>query len=193
MKTLSFIFSITFFICLLTFGQAWAGEVKITNVQDNFNKGKYEVLDLEEGTLFFTNREYLVTVIPEKYLGMTFIRTANDPVNQDQQREFEISFDIDREADIYVAYDSRIELNDPAHDWIKNDYIKTGDDVTLAGAGHAPTPWNVYKSKKSFPKGTVKTYGGAWTMYIIFVDAAGVTPAVNPSQKLTSTWGRIKM
>jgi len=190
MKTLSFIFSITFFICLLTFGQAWAGPVKVTDVRDNFNAGKYEVLDLEEGTFFFTNRQYIVTHIPEKYLGMTFIRTANDPVNQDQQRKFEISFEIDRTADIYVAYDSRIELNEPAHDWIKKDYVYTKDDIILEGAGHAPTPWNVYQSKKPFPKGTAKTYGGAWTMYIIFVDAA--VQAVKLHQKLPTVWSQIK-
>ena len=158
MKTLSFIFSIMFLVCLLTFGQALAGTVKVTNVKDNFNAGKYDVLDLEEGTLFFTNRQYIVTHIPKKYVGMTFIRTANDPVNQEQQKKFEISFDIDKMADIYVAYDSRIALNDKSHDWIKNDYIYTKDDIILEGAGHAPTPWNVYKSKKPFKKGTAKTW-----------------------------------
>ena len=60
----------------------------------------------------------------------------------------------------------------------------------LEGAGHAPTPWNVYQSKEPFPKGTAKTYGGAWTMYIIFVDAA--VQAVNPVQKLPATWADLK-
>ena len=191
MRILSSLLIITVLICLLPLGQALAGTVKVTNVKDNFNKGKYEVLDLEEGTLFFTNREYIVTKIPKKYLGMTFIRTANDPVGKDDMKKFEISFDTDKTVDIYVAYDSRIAFDDPSHNWIKNDYKKTGDDVILAGAGHAPTPWNVYIAKKPFPKGTVKTYGGAWTMYIIFVDAAKGT-SVKTHQKLPAVWGQLK-
>ena len=100
MKASRILIMCTFLLCLLPLGQALAGPVKVTNVRDNFNKGPYEVLDLEEGTFFFTNREYIVTEIPKKYLGMTFIRTANDPVGGDDMKQFEISFDIDKAADV---------------------------------------------------------------------------------------------
>lgn len=196
MKRLSTILEICIFLILSV--NAYAGTVKITNVKDN-QGGKYVVIEkLEEGAKFFHDRQYTIVNIPKKYLGLTWIQGPCDipggPAGN--APKYELEFEIDRAAWVYIAWDSREGAGAPNQfpkGWLSKSYTYTKDDVTL-GAPHPPTPFNVYKSNKPFPKGKVTLYGFAKnnTMFTVFVEEAKGAD-VSHAGGFVTTWGGIKI
>ncbi len=160
----------------------YAREVKITDVKVS-DGSKIEVVEnLEVNALLFTDRNYTITEIPDKYLGLPWIRTSN---NSKKAPNVEISFKIDREAYIYLVWDP----GTPQRDWLKKDYTLTTDIINTTDALK-----KVYKSKPPFPLDEVKTYEavGDAGFYVIIVEGTGKGKAVKPSGKLAQTWGAIK-
>ena len=92
---------VTFLIFALTFVallNAYADKVGVDNVEDN-KGGTYAVVELEEGGLFFHDRDFTITHIPKEFLGLTQIQTsANSPGGQD----YKLTFEIDRSASVYT-------------------------------------------------------------------------------------------
>jgi hypothetical protein len=159
-------------------------EIEITNLEANSGLA-YEVAEnLEEGAKEYTDRDYTLTNMPDYLVGLTWIRTAN---NDKQNPDLEVSFKIDVEAYVYILWIAR----DPAeHDWLQDNYtLLEGDEV-----GSTDEALKVFKSNDPFAAGEVKTYAantGAG-LYIIVLEATGKTQAVEPSNKLPITWGRLK-
>jgi len=158
-------------------------EIKVTDLKANSGLA-YEVDEsLEVGDKEYTDRDYTFTDIPDYLLGLTWIRTAN---NDKKNPNLEVSFKIDREAYVYILWIAR----DPANqDWLQKNYVKTGDIVNSTDE-----PLAVYKSKKPFPPGEVKTYAantGAG-MYVIVLEPTGKKAAVKPQGKIAVTWAKIK-
>ncbi len=158
-------------------------EIKVTDLKANSGL-TYEVDEsLQIGDKEYTDRKYTFTDIPDYLLGLTWIRTAN---NDKRNPNLEVSFKIDREAYVYILWIAR----DPANqDWLQKNYAKTGDTVNSTDE-----PLAVYKSKKPFPPGEIKTYAantGAG-MYVIVLEPTGRKTPVKSQGKMIATWGGIK-
>jgi len=158
-------------------------KIKVTDLKANSGL-TYEVDEsLQIGDKEYTDRKYTFTDIPDYLLGLTWIRTAN---NDKKNPNLEVSFKIDREAYVYILWIAR----DPANqDWLQKNYAKTGDTVNSTDE-----PLAVYKSKKPFPPGEIKTYAantGAG-MYVIVLEPTGKETPVKSQGKMIATWGRIK-
>lgn len=184
------------FAFLLSASQiASAEKVDVKNVADN-KGGKYAVSELTEGDKFFHDRDYTITNIPKEFLGLTQIQTSADsPGGQD----YRLTFEIDRSAFIYTAWDSRHKRpEDRGQDpkgWFTENFSDTGKTLFLDNP-HPQTAYWIYQSNTPYPKGEVElmgideVVGDPIIMWTIFLDEGQL--AVQPGEKLTTTWGKIK-
>ena len=173
----------------------FADIVVVTEIEDN-KGGAYQATELEEGGKFFHDRDYTITTIPKDFLGLTQVSTSADcPGGQD----YRLTFEIDRPAYIYQAWDSRHtppeDRGQDPKDWFTKEYTNT-EEVLMLDAPHAPTEYHIYKSNEPYPKGEVEllgideVIGDPVLMWTIFLEE-GVLP-VDPAGSLTTTWGEIK-
>lgn len=171
-----------------------AEPVEVTDIEDN-KGGIYAAVELEEGGKFFHDRDYTITHIPKEFLGLTQVSTSADcPGGQD----YKLTFDIDRPAYVYTAWDSRHtrpeERGQDPKDWFTDAYTDTGQTLLL-DAPHDPTEYFIYKSNEPF-EGTVEllgideVIGDPVIMWTIFVEE-GTLP-VDAEGNLTTTWGQVK-
>ena len=173
-------------------------EVQVDNIEDN-KGGPYAVAQLTEDGQFFNDREqFPMTNIPEEFLGLTLIQTsANCPAGQD----WRLTFEIDRDAYIYTAWDSRFprpeERGQEPKDWFTDNYKDT-EKVLCLDAPHPKTDYWIYKSNKPYPKGEVEFFGidvmdpgDPVNMWTIFLEA-GKLAVSSPQEKLAARWGEIK-
>lgn len=174
---------------------ASAEQVVVTEVKDN-KGGAYKAIELEEGGKFFHDRDYTITNIPKDFVGLTQVSTSADcPGGQD----YRLTFEIDRPAYVYQAWDSRhTRPEDRGQDpkgWFTKGYTDT-EEILMLDAPHAPTEYFIYKSNEPYPKGTVEilgideVIGDPVIMWTIFLEE-GVLP-VDPAGSLTTTWGELK-
>ena len=171
-----------------------AGEVEVTDPKSSKNEALV-VGVLEEGGKFYHDRDYIMTGVPEEYQGFTSIMTSADTQgNVDVQWTFEI----DRPAYVYIAFDSRAtrpeDRDQDPKDWFSDGFTDTGEVVVL-DAPHPPTDYWVYRSNEPYPKGEVTLDGiaqghGAGTLWVMFVEEADL--AVSSQEKLAARWGEIK-
>ena len=174
---------------------AVAEKVEVTNIKDNKN-GAYQATELEEKGKFFHDRDYTITNIPKEFLGLTQVSTSADcPGGQD----YRLTFEIDRPAYVYQAWDSRHkrpeDRGQEPKGWFTKGYTDTEKTLVL-DAPHPPVEYFIYKSNEPYPKGKVEilgideVIGDPVIMWTIFVEE-GQLP-VSPIGNLTTTWGDIK-
>ena len=172
--------------------------VEVTDPEDS--KGETFVVGvIEEDGMFWHDRAYLMTDVPEEYLGLTSIQTSADTLGD---VSVTWTFTIDQSAYVYIAFDERWDRpenreQDPK-DWFNDDFTDTGQVVVLtdpAGAAWAPLDYWLYKSNDPFPAGEVTiqglSQGGGDGVYRVTFLEAG-TAAVSPQEKLAARWGEIK-
>jgi hypothetical protein len=174
---------------------AVAEKVEVTNIEDN-KGGVYKATELEEKGKFFHDRDYTITNIPKEFLGLTQVSTSADcPGGQD----YRLTFEIDRSAYVYTAWDSRHKSpEDRGQDpkgWFDKAFTQTDESLFL-DAPHDPTEYFIYKSNEPYPEGKVEllgideVVGDPVIMWTIFLEE-GQLP-VSPVGNLTTTWGDIK-
>ena len=172
----------------------FADQVEVTEIEDN-KGGIYKAVELEEGGKFFHDREYTITNIPKEFLGLTQVSTSADcPGGQ----EYRLTFNIDRPAFVYTAWDSRHKRpEDRGQDpkgWFTKAFTDIGETLFL-DAPHNPTEYFIYKSNEPYEGGVEmlgidEVVGDPVIMWTIFLEE-GVLP-VDPTGNLTTTWGEIK-
>ena len=174
---------------------AFAEKVEVTNIEDNKN-GAYQATELEEKGKFFHDRDYTITNIPKDFLGLTQVSTSADcPGGQD----YRLTFEIDRPAYVYQAWDSRHkrpeDRGQEPKGWFTKGYTDTEKTLVL-DAPHPPVEYFIYKSNEPYPEGEVEllgideVIGDPVIMWTIFLEE-GQLP-VSPVGNLTTTWGDIK-
>ena len=174
---------------------AFAEKVEVTNIEDNKN-GAYQATELEEKGKFFHDRDYTITNIPKEFLGLTQVSTSADcPGGQD----YRLTFEIDRPAYVYQAWDSRHkrpeDRGQEPKGWFTKGYTDTEKTLVL-DAPHPPVEYFIYKSNEPYPEGKVEllgideVIGDPVIMWTIFLEE-GQLP-VDPEGNLTTTWGEIK-
>jgi hypothetical protein len=143
----NFTMALIVFLLLTLYSGVYAVErsIKITDLKAS-DGSKVEVVEsLKVGDLLLTDRNYTITQIPDNYLSLPWIRTAN---NSKKVENVIISFKINQEAYIYIVWDPGA----PERDWLKNNYTLTTDILNTTDA-----PKKIYKSNNPFPPGEVKT------------------------------------
>ena len=173
---------------------AFADQVEVTEIEDN-KGGIYKAVELEEGGKFFHDRDYTITNIPKEFLGLTQVSTSADcPGGQ----EYRLTFNIDRPAYVYAAWDSRHKRpEDRGQDpkgWFTKGFTDTEETLFL-DAPHNPTEYFIYKSNEPYEGGVEmlgidEVVGDPVLMWTIFLEE-GVLP-VDPTGNFTTTWGEIK-
>jgi len=181
-KFVAFIFLTLIFVSGIL-AKDFRSDIKVADLKASSGL-TYEIAEnFQVGDKEYTDRDYTFTSIPDYLLGLTWIRTAND---DKKSVTLEVSFKIDKDAYVYILWVAR----DPAQqDWLQNNYTKIDGEV-----GSTDEPLSVYKSNQPFSAGEVKTYQsntGAGH-YVIVLEATESLASVKASDKLTTTWGKIK-
>lgn len=106
----------------------------------------------------YIDRNYTYTDVPTPYIGMTYLRTANDHKNESGSGF--VQFPLDADSRLYIGFDIR---STPIPDWLQN-WTNTGDSLE---ATH--TTLGLYY--KDFGVGTVRLDGNALgnSMYVVLV------------------------
>ena len=169
--------------------------VKVTNIKDNVG-GIYKDGELKEDGKFYHDREYTITNIPKEFLGLTHMLVSADcPGGQ----KWKLTFEIDRAAFVYMAWDSRHkrpeERGQNPKGWVKKGFKDT-EKVLFLDKPHAPTEYWIYKSIKPYPKGQVEipgideVVGDPVLMWTLFVEAGKLS--VDAEEKLRQPGAKLK-
>lgn len=195
------VFSRCLIVALMVFVLASSvyAEVMVTDPVSSTGE-EFVVGVVEEEGLFWHDRAYLLTDVPEEYLGLTNIMSSADTVGDENVTW---TFEIDQPAYVYIAFDERWErpenrVQNPEN-WFNDAFSDTGQIVVLtdpAGASWAPLDYWLYKSNDPYPAGMVTIQGlgqggGDGVYRVTFVQGADTT-AVSPQEKLAARWGKIK-
>lgn len=126
--------------------------------------GSSQVSMLRHGEKYATNRNcYKFEDVQPKYHGMTHVRGLND-------KHGSFKFTVDVPVRVYVAVDSR-------YPYIHGSSFENTNDVIMLGGCHSRTPFNIYKSKKTFGPGRVTINFRFSRMTAVFVrDARLIQP-----------------
>jgi fibronectin type 3 domain-containing protein len=126
----------------------------------NLNRGSYNFASLAAGKVFYTDRNYTLVQVPAAYSESALIQTANND-KQSQDAAF-LSFDVQGDGVVYVAYDNRI-AEQPS--WLSG-WKETGEQIVDSRA-------SVYKVlSKAVKNGRIVLGGNKGTMddnmYFVF-------------------------
>jgi hypothetical protein len=97
----------------------------------NLHPGDYQLAPIRVGDYYYSDRDFVITAMPPGFQGMLAIKSANTDKYSTQAEH--LSFTVNRNANIYVAYDARaIRLPD----WLTAGFTDTGllietTDVTM--------------------------------------------------------------
>jgi C-terminal processing protease CtpA/Prc len=98
-----------------------------------------------DGQRLYSDRDYVLVGVPEKYRGLTYIKTCQD--DKSAQQNFNLVLEVNVPVTVYVACDDRLKVK-PV--WLRA-FEDTRDDVTSSDL-FKPT-YSIYA--KAFPKGKV--------------------------------------
>jgi N-acetylneuraminic acid mutarotase len=143
----------------------------ISNVKSTA-AGSYQPGTLHTGTVYYTDRDYVITTVPSALTDAPFIKTAcNDKVSKASSQ---ITFNLAEDATVYVAYDPRATAL-PA--WLSG-WKKLTDKLGINDA--KITSFNLYS--KDYSAGAVSLGGnmaspaaGALSQYLVICVAKAST------------------
>ena len=105
----------------------------------------------------------------------------------------------DHSAFVYTAWDSRHkrpeERGQDPKNWFTDNFTDTGESLFL-DAPHPQTEYFIYRSNEPYPEGKIEllgideVVGDPVIMWAIFLEEGEL--AVEPSEKLTTSWAKIK-
>lgn len=143
---------------------------------NSLSLGNYQVDSLRVGDTYYVDRSYRINYIPPNKRRALWIKTANsDKANSTTNF---LEFNLNREADIYVAYDTRA-TSVPA--WLSHDFDKTNEYIGVSETGGRLDLWRGH-----FLPGRV-TLGGNLapsaanvnSMYVVLIDDLRNPPGAN--------------
>ena len=142
-------------------------EVVVSNIQVASGK-PYRAERLAVGSSYYIDRGYQITNIPSGFEGLTWIKTAND--NKGATASSFLSFDINVDAWVYVAYDHR---GTSLPEWLRS-FTPLGQGIGVSDGGASPL--RLYG--KQFSAGRVTLGGnqaqgafGASSNYVVLLKA----------------------
>jgi len=97
------------------------------SVVNSLSMGNYRIDSLRVGDAYYVDRSYRVNHIPTNKRNTLWIRTANADKANNQSNFLE--FNLNREADVYIAYDSRANK---VPTWLSRDFDKTNEYIGVS-------------------------------------------------------------
>ena len=192
-------YSIGLVLMILLFAVSiYADQVEVTDPVSSEGE-EFVVGVMEEGGIFWHDREYTMTGIPEEYLDLTKIMSSADSLGT---LDHEWTFEIDRPAYVYIAFDSRFprpeDRDQNPKEWFDEAFDDTGKSLFLDAPHPSVVEYFIYKSKEPYPSGKVTIHGIDETrpgdpisVWVFFVEEGKL--AVSPSSdKLATKWGKVK-
>ena len=123
--------------------------------------------NLQVGDALFGDRDFTIVTAPEQYVGLDWIRTANN--SKGYEGNPLVSFRIADSADVIIAFDDRLTVRDWLSDW-----TDTGDEITNSES--TPNTFSLYMKEfaenNTISLGPVAQTSGA-NNYIILVKRRG--------------------
>ena len=134
-----------------------------------------DVLDLS--IKYYTDRDYLLTKVPEHYRGMESIKTPNDDRNRIDASSY-LKFEMPYDATVYVAYDSRASR---MPDWMSG-FVFTGETIetSLSTQPYLKVYGKPFRAGACINLGGNKATGFAGdtvSNYLVFYGVVGIPPA----------------
>jgi hypothetical protein len=96
-------------------------------IVNSLSLGNYQVGNLRVGDTYYVDRTYRINHVPSAMRNALWIRTANADKANNQPNFLE--FNLNREADVYIAYDSRAT---GVPSWLSRDFDKTNEYVGVS-------------------------------------------------------------
>ncbi len=112
---------------------------------------RFEKTTFAEGIKYYTDRDYVLIVVPSQYLGLATIKTPNDEKNATDTSDY-LTFNMPSDGTVYVGYDHRATSRP---DWMSG-FTDTGDDITISDTLQGY--FNVYS--KTYSAGECINLGG---------------------------------
>ena len=138
-------------------------QIVFTNCSLDLHPEKYELSSLNEGNVYYIDRDYILSTIPDVYKGYSMIKTAN---NDKAATNLDFHFNICGSTDVYVAYDHRIS----APSWLSDDYDNTNETIEVTDGNLEY--FNIWKLKQAAqPPGITfgdNGQGNESSMYFVF-------------------------
>ncbi|MBZ0266788.1 fibronectin type III domain-containing protein [bacterium] len=132
------------------------------------SSNSYDVFgEPETGDVYYTDRTYTLTYLPDELNGSTLVRTPNNDKNAGSSLELKLN--TIEATTVYIAYDPR----GTPPTWIRNNYTDTGLTIGVTDSGTSTLGlWrrNLGAGDQSFFGNKASGWGGGvGTNYVIFV------------------------
>ena len=178
-----------------------AQDIEVSDLESRSVVGEYVVGEegLQVGSVYLIDRDYDIAEMSEELEGATYIMTAMD--DEASTGEDFITFTVEVPVVVWIATDKR-QGDPPAwlsedEGWtLRGDGTEDGDLILLSVEDD--TNYFVLRSKE-FSAGEISLGGNAdppaniAPMYVVLLTpGSGGTSAVEPSSKLSTTWGELK-
>jgi CubicO group peptidase (beta-lactamase class C family) len=136
----------------------------------------FAVTSIYDGMEYYTDRDYIINSVPEKYIGLDAILLPNDHRNRTDDSDY-LTFKMPEDGPVYVAYDSRA-ISEP--NWM-NGFTDTGDIIktSLASQPSLKIYSRNYNAGDCVNFGANKASGFAGNIvsnYLVYYGAGGQTP-----------------
>ena len=146
----------------------------------------------QEGSLqismtYYTDRSYVLTSIPSRYLGMAAVKTPNDDLGRSDESNY-LKFRMPYDAMVYVAYDSRATS---MPNWLRN-FTYTGDNLytSLASQDHLKIYGKAFNEGDCVDLGANYAAGSSGeyrSNFLVFYGVIGSAPACVLAPKFQKT------
>ena len=191
-------------LTLVAFLSAVAAPIKvgITGIKAKSKDAKdvYKIGTVKKDAKVYIDRDYIILTVPKGFEGMQTIMTANDDKNQ-KDADF-LTFSVDKDSVIYVAHDSRAEVEKGGKPpkWLADGFKKEligGKPVAIKVTDANMDTVNLWKKEVKAGKVTlggnaVAPSAGQGSNYFVIVTGKEATTAVDAQAKLSTTWAQIK-
>ncbi len=136
--------------------------------------GTYRISQLFVGSYYYVDRSCRITSMPDGLMGAWGIRTANN--DKYATTSDHLVLDVNKQVDVYVAYDKRAFAQSPNLPQWMTSYTDTG--LTISAQDGGASPLRLFK--KEYAAGTITLGGnyagattGAHSNYVVLITEAG--------------------
>lgn len=144
-------------------------------IVSDINPHSYQISYLKQGDFYYIDRSYIIKSIPRDYQGLLWIKTANE--DRANKSEKFLSFELHKDAKIYIAYDSRAQS---VPNWLLTNFHPLNRYIGVSEYAEKLQLW-----EKDCIKGTIILGGnyaeGAESMYVVLIEVYGATQPPQPN------------
>jgi hypothetical protein len=107
---------------------------------NGLNLSRYALDSLQVGDSYYIDRPYVVRGLPADKQGLLWIKTAN--ADRNNNAETFLEFTLTREANIWIAYDSRVAQ---PPNWLRDFFTRTNESIIVSESAGRLTLWKAHR------------------------------------------------